>query len=229
MGTDCYTPVNGGDVMSKSLAIVCTVALLSSAGSHALPLNADTFTPEGILSGSEMTEAACRRHDDTAVWVDVEGRGECLRYFHHGLKATSAMVHVWFHGDMMKEIPDGPPLWSYRKWTPDRVQGIASRQGRKFGTPFIFATRPGTLGSSGYHLNRRENRNTMIVVHAIEAIKRRHQIDRFTLFGQSGGGHLVAALLAFRDDIECAVITSGVVSVRARRTVRPWLDQNKPV
>ena len=39
---------------------------------------------------------------------------------------------------------------------------------------------------------------------------------RCALVGFSGGGHLVAALLARRSDVGCAVIASGNVSVRQR-------------
>jgi hypothetical protein len=47
---------------------------------------------------------------------------------------------------------------------------------------------------------------------ALDALKAEHKIRRFHLVGQSGGGHTVAALLQMRQDIGCAVMTSGAMS-----------------
>jgi dienelactone hydrolase len=41
--------------------------------------------------------------------------------------------------------------------------------------------------------------------------------------GQSGGGHLVAALMARRTDIDCAVIASGNTAVAQRNRENGWL------
>jgi hypothetical protein len=49
---------------------------------------------------------------------------------------------------------------------------------------------------------------------ALDALKERHGYKRFHLVGQSGGGHTVALLLQMRTDIGCAVMASGVVSVK---------------
>jgi dienelactone hydrolase len=47
---------------------------------------------------------------------------------------------------------------------------------------------------------------------ALDALKAEHAVTRFHLVGQSGGGHTVAALLQMRQDIGCAVMTSGSMS-----------------
>jgi dienelactone hydrolase len=59
---------------------------------------------------------------------------------------------------------------------------------------------------------------------ALDALKQEHNIKRFHLVGQSGGGHTVAGLVQRRTDIGCAVMASGVVS--AKSMVR---DLGKPV
>ena len=48
----------------------------------------------------------------------------------------------------------------------------------------------------------------------LDRLKERHGLRRFHLVGQSGGGHTVATLAQTRSDVGCAVITSGVVSVK---------------
>lgn len=76
--------------------------------------------------------------------------------------------------------------------------------------------RPGTYGSSGQHTYRRQYREIKVVDAAISAIKHRHGFERLLLVGQSGGGLLVGAMLSRRQDIACAVISSGLVAVKRR-------------
>ena len=51
---------------------------------------------------------------------------------------------------------------------------------------------------------------------ALDAIQSRYRIGRYYLAGQSGGGTITAAMLNMRSDIDCAVISSGVVAVWRR-------------
>jgi poly(3-hydroxybutyrate) depolymerase len=81
---------------------------------------------------------------------------------------------------------------------------------------FIFLGRPGVYGSSGTHLERRQEREVALVDGAIGLLKKRFSWSAIDLSGLSGGGHLVAALMARRNDIGCAVIGSGNVAVRQR-------------
>lgn len=184
---------------------------------------ADTFTREGIASGALSTAEACARHGDTAVWVEVDGRGDCIRYFHAGLRAANDLVHVWFHGDRLRRVAPGyfKPL-GYGGESADQQQVEADAYYRGGRIPYIHFSRPGTYGSSGFHGDRRQERNVELVLAAIDAIKQRHRIGRFAFSGQSGGGHLVGALLANRNDIACAVATSGVLAVAHRVWARGW-------
>ena len=197
--------------------LVLTVLLATAAAAG------DTFSREGIASGARMTAGECGRHGDTAVWVEVRGRGDCIRYFHAGLRETNDLVHVWFHGDRLRRI--APGYWKpngYRGESDDQQQAEADAYYRGGRIPYIHFSRPGTYGSSGFHGDRRQERNVRLVLAAIDTIKRRHRIGRFVFSGQSGGGHLVGALLANRDDIECAVATSGVLAVAHRVWARGW-------
>ncbi|HKY85407.1 MAG TPA: hypothetical protein VJL90_01440, partial [Pseudorhodoplanes sp.] len=74
----------------------------------------------------------------------------------------------------------------------------------------------GTFGSSGDHWARRTRLEVQVAMAAVEALKARHGFKRFHLVGQSGGAHTVAALLQHRSDAGCAVMASGVLSVKSR-------------
>jgi pimeloyl-ACP methyl ester carboxylesterase len=86
-----------------------------------------------------------------------------------------------------------------------------------FGGPYASVGRLGALGSSGDHLHeRRTLLEVRVAMAALDSLKERHGFKRFHLVGQSGGGHTVAALTQMRDDIGCAVMASGAVSVKSR-------------
>ena len=205
------------DYWGRAWASILAVFLATSADA------ADTFTRQGLTSGAQMSAEQCRQHGDTAVWVTVDGRGDCIRYFHAGLGASSDVVHVWFHGDRLRRI--APGYWKPRGYggeSAEQQQLEADAYYRGGRIPYIHFSRPGTYGSSGFHGDRRQERNVRLVLAAVATIKQRHRIERFAFSGQSGGGHLVGALLANRDDILCAVATSGVLAVAHRVWARGW-------
>ena len=208
--------------MRKFVFSLLVAAVLTACAD---PKGADTFTTSGVLSGSILTQADCGKAPDTSVWVVVDGQGECLRYYHSGLGDGTQTVQVFFHGDWMWQWRDGrakvPNGYSERANLP-ALQGRADKYGSSTGQPFIYFARPGVFGSSGVHKRRRLPRESAIITAALDAIKDRHGIERFAVSGQSGGGHVVAALLTRRDDIDCAVMASGVVSVRQRSQLRGW-------
>ena len=196
--------------------------------------NADTMTPAGVLSGSVMDRATCESqrtawHGSDTVWVVLDPDwdpedGTCIRYVHAGLTPVNPTVFVFFHGDVMQQAEDGwARAWpGYETITPQKLRSFAKRESENAGLPYIRVSRPGTYGSSGFHKQRRRAEEGRILNAALDLIKERHRIDAFALVGQSGGGHVVAALLTMRDDIVCAVATSGVLSVTLRRRHYGW-------
>ena len=102
------------------------------------------------------------------------------------------------------------------------VQALAEQFSASFLRPYIHLARPGILGSSGHHLDRRRPREIALVDTALTRLKAHFGWRRLNLVGQSGGGHLVAALIARRDDIGCAVITSGNTAVAQRNRENGW-------
>ena len=184
--------------------------------------NSDTFGDWGLLNGSIMTQEACN-HPNTSVWVSVAGKGECIRYFHSGLDRSNEIVHVWLHGDRMRHSFGGHRRSvAYENETPQKQQKRADRVYQKYEIPYIGLSRPGTYGSSGFHDQRRRPHNVKMALAAFDALKEKYSIKKFAISGQSGGGHLVGALLANRNDIVCAVSTSGVLAVGQRNQARRW-------
>jgi len=199
------------------------LAALAVAGCAADFDPADTFDPRVLVAGAVMTREQCR-DPATSVWVTVDGRGECIRYFHAGLAERNPLVHVWFHGDRMARnmtSGDKRPL-GYGDNAPEKLQKQAEAEYRARGIPYIRFSRPGVYGSSGDHSQRRRPRDIAVIDAALTAIKDKHRIERFALSGQSGGGHVVASLLARRNDVGCAVITSGAVAVAERIRIKGW-------
>lgn len=216
--------------MSLQLRCIGLLIVFVFTGCVSSNKNVDTFTPEGLKSGSKITENMCQ-FKDTCIWVGDSDNGECIRYFHAGIKDKNHIVHIWFHGDELNTYWNGPvgfgtkaytEVISYKDSAPDNLQQYANREYKTFGIPYIRLSRPGVYGSSGDHNQRRRPREVEIVNTALDALKKKYNIDSFILSGQSGGGHLVASLLAFKKDISCAVITSGVVAVAERAKLKGW-------
>lgn len=185
--------------------------------------NSGTFADSGLLYGSIMTQEACN-HPNTSVWVSVAGKGECIRYFHNRLDRSNDIVHVWLHGDRMWQNFGGKRgTVAYKNETPQKQQKRADRVYQEYEIPYIRLSRPGTYGSSGFHHQRRRPHNVKMVLAAFDALKEKYSIKNFAISGQSGGGHLVGALLANRNEIVCAVSTSGVLAVGQRNQGRGWL------
>ena len=186
--------------------------------------NADTFTATGLLSGAVTTEAYCQQHDsDTALWLMVDGEGECIRYFHHGLTGQQhELLHIWLDGDRLAGKPGNLRALNYGNQSPARQKWRARRVYEETDLPSIVLSRPGTHGSSGFHTQRRRPRNVAIVRAAVTALSKKYGAEELVISGQSGGGHLVGALLAERDDIQCAVASSASLAVAKRIAHFGW-------
>nr|MBS0020393.1 prolyl oligopeptidase family serine peptidase [Gammaproteobacteria bacterium] len=101
--------------------------------------------------------------------------------------------------------------------TVEAQQVIAERRSRQLGLPVIILARPGTYGSSGDHGQRRQIREFLALNAALDEIKKKYEIERFVLSGHSGGATAVGALLTLgREDIACAIMTSGAFGLLER-------------
>lgn len=201
-------------VESRAMLALVGLALLAGCVTRGAT-NADTFTESGILGGSKATVAACNKAE-TSVWVEVEGRGECIRYYPAGAKAAVKHAMIYFHGDVAGRDGSGALRYVGPEVLKINEVGLLNRSEsifNIFGEPYIFFARPGTLGSSGYHGDRMSPRNLEIIDSAVDAIKAKYGLTELTLVGQSRGGSVVGALLAMRDDIRCGVVASASVAL----------------
>ena len=181
---------------------------------------------EAAFSADDVIQGVIASHDECEgsgrVWVEHDGVGECLRFYGTAVEGPGRRPLIFLEGDVVQAVlpRTEPPSWevarTYRQLSPAALQLEAEQYAAAVARPFINLARPGTYGSSGRHLERRRPREVAVVDGAIDALKLRFGWDRIDLAGLSGGGHLVAALMARRNDIGCAVIASGNVAVRER-------------
>ena len=154
------------------------------------------------------------------LWGD--GTPEDVRFYGKEGDAKVAPL-VYLSSDCMQKV-DG--VWSvfksYGEQSPLTVQEWAEQISVSLGRTFLALARPGIFGSSGDHRERRRPREVAIVGAALDALKAAFGWTAIDLAGLSGGGHLVAALIADRSDIGCAVIASGNVSIRQRNAEMNW-------
>jgi dienelactone hydrolase len=156
------------------------------------------------------------------IRLQVDGRPEDVRFYGKQGGANVAPL-VYLSSDCLQQV-DG--VWSvfksYGEQSPLTVQEWAEQMSVSLGRTFLALGRPGLFGSSGNHRERRRPREVAIVSAALDALKAAFGWTIIDLAGLSGGGHLVAALIAGRSDVGCAVIASGNVSVRQRNAEMKW-------
>ena len=201
--------------MRQSLLV--SLLMLCGLAAEAKPLTAtmgaNPFPADELVDGSTGDAARCATLP-IAVWVTVDGKGDCIRAYGAGLtQGSNPNVLVYLSGD---RLAGRRILGGYEKDSPDSLQADVDRWARQAGMPYLFLARPGTHGSSGDHAQRRRPREGRLVDAALQALKARYAIGTFHLAGQSGGGGLVANMLNVRADIGCAVAASGAVAVNLR-------------
>ena len=199
------------------LRLLCLLFVLAGLGAEAKTMTvtrgATPFRGDELTEGSTGDPGQCAGLP-LAVWVTVDGKGDCIRF--HGTTLgphSNPDVLVYLSGD---RLAGRRILGGYEKESPDSLQRDADRWARDSGLPYLFLARPGTYGSSGDHAERRRPREGRLVDAALQALKEQYRIGTFHLAGQSGGGGLVANMLNVRADIGCAVAASGAVAVNLR-------------
>lgn len=174
------------------------------------------FPVEEALHGTTVTPELCARIPDS-LWVEVDGRGECIRYYAHGLKdGGNPQVLVFLGGDLLFTASNGVRhiAPSYQSQSPAQIEEEMADWSHQANAPALFLARPGIYGSSGNHHLRREAREVDLIDGALDLLKSRFGTGSFILAGQSGGGGIVAALLGRRHDITAAILSSSLLSVR---------------
>ncbi|MET4736691.1 pimeloyl-ACP methyl ester carboxylesterase [Bradyrhizobium japonicum] len=185
----------------------CAAAAVS--GLFAASVSAEMFPPETLLSGYTVSEQACKAQS-SSVWVVVDGKGDCIRYYAAGLSSGSNKYAIFYlHGDRLW----GANPISYDDNDSAKQQAKIDDIQKEVGLPFIMVARPGTYGSSGSHVHRREKREVMLNNAAIAALRKRYAIEHAAVTGQSGGGANAAYVLTQQPDLSCVVLTSSALSM----------------
>lgn len=197
------------------------IASLSTASSIAQSLpEKDPFDPVAVVNGINISRSECAALEkkETAIWVEAAGQKACLRYYAAGLKSAPSsndIAALWLNGDVL-----GPRGHDARKrqsgFGPTEMVALEQSLSGRFGVPSIFLGRPGTYGSAGKHFTIRGRPIEAALVNAaLDGLKKRYGIGTWALGGHSGGGTLVAEMLARRNDLRCATISSGASAYRA--------------
>jgi predicted esterase len=174
-------------------------------------------------AGKSMTQTECAALAQ-AVWINALGRSLCIRYYLSMVGGQGSRQVVFLQGDApsTKEVDVGNYIRD-----ADRISKNAKTTG-------IYLARLGRDGSSGSHADRHTNLELHATNAALDAIKQRYGFEGFHLYGHSGGANLVAALLALRKDIACAVPADGQLAGSGKREVSDpalqifWASDNIP-
>lgn len=203
--------------MKKLVLMILALGLVKVAAAAAY---------DEVINPPTYTKAECDAMQD-GVWVDASWQengsagmrqkqaSACIRYVASDTPAGASTAIIFIDGDVTMPVNDT----SLYETLKSRSKEFADDLSRKTGLPVIRLARPGTFGSSGMsHLrDRRMPIETYLVDAAVTKIKERYGYRRVQLAGQSSGGGLVGALMTLgRDDIDCAVIGSGVTSLKTR-------------
>ncbi|WP_454017091.1 alpha/beta hydrolase family protein [Azospirillum sp. Marseille-Q6669] len=198
--------------------LAMSMATATDAHAQSQP-SAERFSDAAVTKGVTITRKACAALEaqETAAWVEVDGRGECLRYYAAGLRPApgpNPIAAAWMHGDIMGTKPTsvGHQEGLGVAAMIDQERTLAER----FGIPFLFLARPGAYGSSGRFWTTRHTPREAVLMNALlDVLKARYGVKEWALGGHSAGGTLTAESLARRHDLRCAVISSGAPAYRA--------------
>jgi predicted esterase len=174
-------------------------------------------TGEDTLGGADAlagVPAACEWSGEN-VWVEAEGRGECISFYPTptpGLAGAEQAV-FYFEGDIPPSYRrDAEKLGRHLKLMRGALETLAAT----YRIPYVFVARPGTFGSTGSHADRRKTREALVMREAVDAIRRRHGLKQVSLAGQSGGATIVGALLTLGlTNVRCAAPASGGFDLNA--------------
>ena len=99
----CRKTIGAASLVSL-IAIAIWLIISGTSVAQSLP-DDEMFDPVKVISGIQITPSACEDMErrQTAVWVSIDGRGYCLRYYAAGLKldGPNPLVAAWMSGDIM--------------------------------------------------------------------------------------------------------------------------------
>lgn len=201
---------------SYALVLGLAAGYAQTPAKTASTFETEPFSGSELLNGKRITETECADLAG-AVWIVVDGKGECIRYYHSNAGGSGTEAVFFLSSDEVSVNGRGEarPYDSYLSQTAAYLQNGSVSWSRALRLPYVHLARPGTAGSSGEHSQRRTPREIDLISAAIEAIKSRHGYARIHIAAYGEGAHAAAALLARRSDLGCVVLASGLVSLRS--------------
>lgn len=191
--------------------LVLLMAGLSVKSAWAYTVTVD----EAPLAWSAEADSQRCPNAPSYLWVDGDAGPACIRYFAAGQLEKAEVLIVQFYGDRDKSLRQAPEAIENNTLLAQQVH--AEKQAAMSGRPWVVMARPGTYGSSGDHRQRRYKEEYVVLGQALDELKRRYGVKKLVLLGHSGGATVIASLLTMgRDDIQCAVMSSGTYNYMAR-------------
>ena len=184
-------------------------------------LSSEPFSGDDAVNGV-VADPSPRRARSRA------GRGRrastiVLAFYGAAPRAARADPVIFLRGDAL-ELRDGVLVRQriHRATSPRDVQALASSSPRCSAGRTCISRGPASSALRAVIATGAAPREVALVDAALTRLKQRFGWRTLNLVGQSGGGHLVAALIARRSDIDCAVIASGNTAVAQRNREHGW-------
>jgi hypothetical protein len=195
---------------ARSIGAAIVLTLLSAQSARA-----DIILMTDVARGIVMTQAQCAALPQ-AVWINALGRNLCMRFYLSTAGGQGSQPVVFLQGDLGFNIDPKTGAWSVppglKDTNTDDLVKYADQMSKKQKTTAIYLARMGRDGSSGWHKQRHTLLEVQATNIALEAIKQRYKFEGYHVYGHSGGGLLVAGLLALRSDVGCAVPADGILA-----------------
>jgi pimeloyl-ACP methyl ester carboxylesterase len=190
----------------RAIPRLACIALLSGIAAGDATSASETFVPV------EVCQTSAR-----AVVVETKLGRACIRYAASANVQGAPLAIMSLHGDRDARAEVKKDFAVIER---ERLK-TARQYADTYGWPWVMIARPGVYGSSGDHRERRELLEFLALDAAVSAIKARYGIKQLALMGHSGGATAVGAMLTLgRDDVACAVMTSGAFSLLERQERR---------
>lgn len=176
---------------------------------------AEIIKKEDMLRGITITQAQCDAISQ-ALWLHVDGRDFCVRYYLSTAGGEGPRPVVFLQGDQKLKL--NIKTWSWidtseaKDIDTDELMRTADRFSKMAKTTAIFVGRIGLGGTSGNHTSRHTVLELHLMNAALDALKQRYGFEGFHLAGQSGGTKLAVGVLGLRHDVACAALGSGPLS-----------------
>lgn len=173
----------------------------------------------------EASEELCFKAE-TFIWTKSLEKKECVRYFSSDeLLDKNKLVVFYFYGD--RDLLLNKKKNKIKNNTVALQKQYANSLSASVGIPVIVVARPGTYGSSGLHMERRNKHEFEVMLSAVNEIKKRYSINSVILSGHSGGATVGAALLTLGlTNVKCAVLSSGTYNYTGRQVYRRMIKGN---